>query len=101
MRAGNLRNRITLQKPELNDWNEHTNWVNQATVYAEINDSSGSLADTAGAETHKRTITAKIRYRKQIKGNEQVIWLNQAYAIAHVERDAKRRFLILTCEQEQ
>ncbi len=101
MRAGNLRDRITLLKPEPNEWGEHTDWQELATIYAAIDDKAGDLADTAGAETHKRTITAKIRYRKRIKGNERVVWLGQDYAIAHIERDPKRRFLILTCEREQ
>lgn len=101
MRAGNLRDRITLLTPTPNPWGEHTEWKELATLHAEIDDKSGDLTDTAGADTQKRTITATIRYRKHLKGNERIVWLEQSYAIAHIERDKKRRSLTLTCESEQ
>lgn len=101
MRAGNLRERITLLMPKPNDWGEHTDWQEVATLHAQIKDTAGDLTETAGADTHKRTITATIRFRRQLKGNERIVWLEQRYAIAHIERDAKRRFLILTCESVQ
>ncbi len=101
MRAGSLREKITLMTPTENDWGESTEWQETNTISAEIVDKSGDLSDTAGAETHKRTITAKIRFRHGIKGNERIIWLGNSYALAHIERDPKRRFLILTCRSEQ
>ena len=101
MRAGTLREKITLFTPTQNAWGESTEWQEAVTIHAEILDKSGDLTDTAGAETHKRTITAKIRFRHGLKGNERIVWLGDSYALAHIERDPKRRFLMLTCRSEQ
>ena len=101
MRAGALRDKITLLVPVPNDWGEHTEFKPAGTIHAEVNDKSGSLAETAGADTSKRVITVKIRFRKNLLGNERSKWFDQNYSIEHIERDKKRRFLILTCESVQ
>ena len=101
MRAGTLREKITLLSPAQNEWGEHTKWQESGTIHAAILDKSGDLSDTAGADTHTRTITVKIRYRNSLKGNERIVWLGESYAIAHIERDFRRRFLTLTCRSEQ
>ena len=101
MRAGTLREKITLQTPKVNEWGESTNWQEAGTLNAEMLDKSGDLTETAGADTHKRTITAKIRYRNNLNGSERIVWFKQSYAIVHIERDPKRRFMVLTCESVQ
>ena len=101
MRAGSLRDKITLMSPVPNDWGEHDGWQEVATLNAAVKDTAGDLTETAGADTHKRTIVATIRYRKHLRGNEQVVWMGKSYVIAHIELDPKRRFLLLTCEREQ
>ena len=103
MRAGTLRDKITLLSPAENDWGEPDPGSQKeiATISAEIINQSGDSGSTAGASTSKETVKVKIRWRKAIASDQCFRWLSNVYDIAHIERDRKRRWMILTGESEQ
>ncbi|PHM70028.1 phage head closure protein [Xenorhabdus kozodoii] len=106
MRAGALRDRITIQK------NEQTRspggsvikaWVNIAEVWAEVKFISGRELVASGRILSEATVRIWLRYRNDITTTHRIIYQgnsshSQAFAIVAVIPDPKRTHLELLCK---
>lgn len=102
MRAGQLKNRITIQqKVNGKDALGQTvdQWVDVCTVRAEIRDVSGKEYQSSQAEQVQTDCKILIRYRKNITADMRVLCNGTYYDIKAVLEDVKRTRLELPCQK--
>lgn len=102
MRAGQLKNRITIQqKVNGKDALGQTvdQWVDVCTVRAEIRDMSGKEYQSSQAEQVQTDCKILIRYRKDITADMRVLCNGTYYDIKAVLEDVKRTRLELPCQK--
>ena len=102
MRAGQLKNRITIQqKVHGKDALGQTvdQWVDVCTVRAEIRDVSGKEYQSSQAEQVQTDCKILIRYRKNITADMRVLCNGTYYDIKAVLEDVKRTRLELPCQK--
>lgn len=102
MRAGLLRQRVTLQEKTVtrNEFNEEIiSWSDWATVWASVEDLSGREfleAERAGAEVRTRI---RMRYRSGVLEEMRAVWGSRTFEVkAVLEADTKHRELHLMCK---
>lgn len=100
MRAGRLRNRLTLKVPveARNGFGEViTTWSTVATVWGSAEPLQGreyQLAKQTQAETLFRF---RVRYRADVRPSWRVVWNGRSYDIADVQPDERRWEMHLMC----
>lgn len=101
MKAGRLRHRVMLEKPErVRDalGQPVIKWLLVAPLWAEINAVSGRELLSAGAEQGELTVRIWLRYRDDIKEDWRVIHDGIVYTLgAPPIPDAKKTRLELLC----
>ena len=98
MKAGRLRNRITIQKQvsRKDELGQLVNeWVDICTVRAEIRDVSGKEYHSSQAEQTQTDCKILIRYRNDITSGMRVMCKGTYYVINAVLEDEKRTRLEL------
>lgn len=106
MKAGRMRNRITLQKYETSRspvGSVIKTWVDIATVWAEVNAVSGKELIASSAEQQIGTIRIWMRYRDDISQSCRVVYQlagmsSNILNIKAVIPDLKKTYLELLCE---
>ncbi len=101
LRAGDLRNRITIQRRAPGSdaaGQPSTHWAPVATVWASIRTTSGLQAIKAGATTSLVQASIRIRRRDGITSAMRVLHGTTVYEIKAVLPDARREYIDLVCE---
>lgn len=102
MKAGRLRNRITIQK-QVNHKDELgqlvNEWVDICTIRAEIRDLSGKEYQNSQVEQSLTDCKILIRYRNDITPDMRVLCNGIYYDIKAVLEDVKRTRLELPCQK--
>lgn len=104
MKAGRIRNRITLQKFETSRSPVGSiikTWIDVATVWAEVKAVTGKELMLSQQEMSSTTIRIYIRYRNDIETTWRIKYSiagSQYLNIKAVLPDAKRTYLELLCE---
>ena len=105
MRAGEMRQRITLQRKTVTRGamgGEVTTWVTQATVWAEARPASGNEL-IAGEQRQAVTVTEfRMRYDSAVipKPEWRVLWGPSTYEIVSVlNMDGRNREMRLQCRE--
>lgn len=102
MRAGQLRNRVTIQ--QLTEGQDEigqpvTTWADVASVYADIRHQNGLEAIKGDAPTSIVKASIRIRYRDDVTAGMRVLHGSTAYNITAVLPDAaKKAHVDLACE---
>lgn len=102
MKAGRLRNRITIQKQvnHKDDLGQTVNeWVDVCAIRAEIRDLSGKEYQNSQAEQSLTDCKILIRYRNDITTDMRVLCNGIYYDIKAVLEDVKRTRLELPCQK--
>lgn len=102
MKAGRLRNLITIQKQvsRKDELGQLVNeWVDICTVRAEIRDVSGKEYQSSQAEQTQTDCKILIRYRNDITSGMRVMCNGTYYDIKAVLEDVKRTRLELPCQK--
>lgn len=102
MRAGRLRNRITIQhKVNGKDTLGQTvdQWVDVCTALAEIRDISGREYQSSQAEQSQTDCKILIRHRNDITPDMRVLYNVIYYDIKAVLEDIKKMWLELPCQK--
>lgn len=102
MRAGRLRNRITIQQKVSgkDDFGQDIDqWVDVCTVRAEIRDISGKEYQSSQAEQSQTDCKILIRHRNDIKTDMRVFSNGIYYDIKAVLKDIKKTRLELPCQK--
>lgn len=105
LKAGDLRNRVTIQKKggDTNEWDEPRPqaWADVATIWANIRHLSGSETIKADAQTSVVKASIRIRWRTDVKAGMRVLASGAVYAIEAVLPDLQRReFVDLVSRRE-
>ncbi|WP_338804504.1 phage head closure protein [Xenorhabdus griffiniae] len=106
MRAGALRQRVTIQKNEQSrspSGGVINNWLNVAEVWAEVKYISGRELVASGRILSEATVRIWLRYRADITTTHRIIYQgdsihSQTFAIVAVIPDPKRTHLELLCK---
>lgn len=102
MKAGRLRNRITIQKKVIGKDNfgqDIDQWVDVCNVRAEIRDISGREYQSSQAEQSQTDCKILIRHRNDITPDMRVMCNGIYYDIKAVLEDVKRTRLELPCQK--
>ena len=103
MRAGQLKHRITLQRPTgaQDAWGtpEAAGWEDVALVWADFRYQSGSESIRAGADVSIVRASVRIRWRAGIDAGMRVLYQGQAYDIEAVLPGGDRQHLDLVCKR--
>lgn len=101
MRAGELRDRITIQRKTAaaDAWGtpEPQGWEDHAKVWANVRHQSGSESIRAGADTSIVRASIRIRWRTGIDAGMRVLHAGQVYDIEAVLPGAGRQHVDLVC----
>lgn len=96
---GKLDRRVTFRSPVYakDGYNQDkiVSWDDVATVWASLEDSSGSEVNQADQITAVRTTTFRIRYRDDLSETFQVRFDGRYYDIESIQRPDRNRFLIV------
>ncbi|KMJ45243.1 head-tail adaptor [Xenorhabdus khoisanae] len=106
MRAGRLRHRVTIQKNEIRQGElgeEINDWVDIATVWAEVKAISGRELMASGSVYSEATIRVWMRYRDDVTTVNTILYhgantRGTAFDIVAVIPDAKHTRLELLCK---
>lgn len=100
MKAGQLRDRVTLQSPTGGFdaiGQPVTGWTSVVDVYSDIRYQSGLSAIKAGTDVSVNRVSIRIRYRA-VTPDMRVLQGATVFNIQAVMPDAKREFVDLVCE---
>lgn len=104
MRAGKLRHRIVLQRNEpvrnaLGD--PIPNWVDYATVYAEVSPLKGREFFDAQQVNAELTTRVRIRWREGVKAEHRIVFRDRTLEIASppININEKNHELVLMCKE--
>src|SRR5688572_7063004 len=87
MRAGLLRDRIDLLKPIAtvgDEWGKGTNWVSEATVWAEVKPVAGAEKATPTAVQTSVSYDIRIRFVPDVTSQWRVVWRGRTLDIVSV-----------------
>jgi len=102
MRAGTLNSRATIQRraAEKNAFGQVVGeWVDVATVWANVRYFNGKEYTTSGQEIGAATVSVRIRYRKDVTTSMRVLCGGYTLNIKAVLPDtARREYVDLACE---
>lgn len=104
MRAGRLRDKVTLQEPTATQ-DEETGqpvdaWIDVATVWAQVEDVSGRQFFEAAAIQSEVSTPIAIRFRTEVKPKMRVLAGDRAFMIDSVQRPSNRRDrMVLMCSE--
>jgi SPP1 family predicted phage head-tail adaptor len=102
LRAGLLRNRITVQQRSgaVNQWNEQSpDWIDVVTLWADVRHLSGLQTIKADATASIVKASIRVRYRTDLAAGMRVLHGPAVYAVRAVLPDLQRReFVDLVCE---
>ena len=100
MRAGQLRDRVTLQQP---DSAEQSGFADVATVWAEMQFApAASEAMQAGGVTAIGTQRVRIRHRADVRAAWRLTMDDRVFQIhGYGDPDGRRRELLLVCAEVQ
>ncbi len=103
MRAGELRQRITIQQPTVSRDSfgaEVPAWSTLATVWAQVVTTGGAeTIDAAQNAVATLTHEITIRWRDDVQPTMQVAWGVRLFTIRAVVDDNLQRQLILSCDE--
>ena len=102
MKAGRLRNRITIQQKVVGKdalGQDVDLWVDVCKVRAEIRDISGREYQSSQAEQTQTDCKILIRHRNDITSDMRVMYNGTYYDIKAVLEDVKRTRLELPCQK--
>ena len=93
MQIGKLEHQIKLQSlaETNNSGSLSSEWVDIATVWADIRSQRGDEAFQAARENATETIRIMMRYRADLQATWRIEWAGQQYNILHVDRTGRRR----------
>lgn len=102
LRAGTLRDRITIQRKTgaKDAWNtpQTTGWEDHAKVWARVEHLSGLAAIKADADTSIVKASIRIRWRTDITADMRVLFSGRVYEIYAVQPGATREHVDLVCK---
>jgi SPP1 family predicted phage head-tail adaptor len=101
MEAGQLRHKITIQQPIKNSWEEITQWLDVASVWARIEPLRGQeyleLRHANAEETGRITI----RYRPDVTPAMRIAWGSRIYNIlAILDPDEQHKLLQIMVKEQ-
>lgn len=103
MRAGDLKQRITIQRPSVardGFGAEVPTWATLASVWAKVVTTSGAeTIDAAQVAAATLTHEITIRWRSDVQPTMQVLWGARTLTIRAVVDDNLRQTLILSCDE--
>lgn len=105
LRAGSLRDRITIQRhtQEKDGWGTpipgSIAWVELAKVWADVKHRSGLSAIKAEAEVSIVRASIRIRRRVDVDAGMRVVFMGATYDIEAVLPGAAREYIDLVCKQ--
>jgi SPP1 family predicted phage head-tail adaptor len=103
MRAGNLRNRITIQQstPSQDTFGEPIlTWATYTRPWAEIKHGSGSEPYSGDQYAAISNVEFKIRYDAGVNERMRISWDSRLFDIIHIDPVFERkRKTVLTCRQ--
>lgn len=102
MRAGRLRDRLTLQGyGEVKDaiGGTRKEWFDVGGVWAEVRGLSGRAFLSASAEQAEITCEILMRYRPDVKARMRLVRGDEVYTIVSPLPDPKRRQLLCMCSE--
>jgi SPP1 family predicted phage head-tail adaptor len=103
MRAGELRQRITIQQQDIlrgTFGEEIPTWMTLATVWAKVVTTGGTESiDAPQVATATLTHEITIRHRTDVTPLMQVLWGTRTLTIRAVVDDNLKRSLILSCDE--
>lgn len=101
MRAGQLKHRITIQRPTgaKDQWGtpEPQGWEDVARVWANVLHQSGSESIRAGADVSIVRASVRIRWREGLNAGLRVLHQGQVFDIEAVLPGADRKHIDLVC----
>ena len=103
LRAGDLRNRITIQRLAQNEdaWGQPlpAGWADVGKAWANIRNQSGLATIKAGAEISIVQTSIRVRYRADVLAGMRVLHGATVYMVrAVLPGEARREYLDLVCE---
>ena len=101
MKAGQLRDRITILKREITQKphvGEEYSWKDFITVRATIKFASGKIEETNMEYAHNQVNKVTIYYRSAIKREMRVKYNNEIYQINSINPDQSHNMMTLTIE---
>jgi len=103
MRAGRLRNKVTLQEKSVTlsaEGEEVVTWVNVATVWAGVEPLTGREYAIASAEYAEVTTRVVMRYRPGVVPEQRVVFGEHTYNVRSViDPDMRHKELQLMCDE--
>lgn len=101
MRAGQLKHRITIQRPTgaQDAWGtpEPQGWEDVALVWSDIRHQSGSESIRAGADVSVVRASVRIRWRTGVDAGMRVLHGGQVFDVEAVLPSADRKHIDLVC----
>lgn len=104
MRAGTLRDRITIQRlsTSLGQWGRDGDWHDLATCFASVRPDSGDERFADSGVTSEVTYTVRLRYRKDLTSADRFIYRGKTLELLSVvDVDGRRRELEVKCKQHE
>lgn len=105
MEAGNLRHRITIQKPGMtrNAYNQPVDtWDTVATVWAAVEPLRGREFYAAQQINAEATVRVRIRYRADVERGMRILVGNKILEILYViQPELRKRELEILCRERQ
>lgn len=100
MNASQLRHRVTLQSPVTTQdalGQPSTNWLDTATVWADVRHTNGLDAIKSGADVSVSKVSIRLRYRATSPAM-RVLHGTAVYQVQAVLPDGKKSYVDLVCE---
>lgn len=107
MQSGRLRERVTIQyesKTRDTSGEELINWLDEATVWAQVlpGSSSERFQAAAGQRVAEVTHTVRIRYRPGLTPKKRFLWEGRILKIQGItDPEGRTRVLVIPCSEEQ
>lgn len=100
-----MRERVTLQSPMRSAdgaGGADVSWTDAATVWAKVEEGAGSERLTGERLAARAALTLTIRHRAGLTTEMRALWNARVLNIRAVrDRDGRKRFLTLECEEER
>lgn len=100
MRAGTLRDRVTIQRRDsyLGQWGHESAWRDVATVWAEVKATGGAEGFKDKGIDGRTGYVIRLRYRADVKSTDRMIYRGSVLdLVSVVDPDGRRRALECVC----
>lgn len=109
MRAGQLRERLTIEHYENEDVDRagqvQEKWKTFATVWGRIEEAGASETTRADQTQPVGTHTVTIRYREGVKSHMRICWkrgaVTRVFGIEGITGNERKEFMTLACREKQ